>query len=44
MDSKDVLCSVKGGTPDVIAAADHKASRDVILDCVQNGNQDLGVR
>ena len=40
----DVQCSVKVATPAVIVAADHKVLRDVILGCVQNGNQALGVR
>lgn len=44
MVSRDVQYNVKGAMSDVIAAADHKALRDVILDCVQNGNQALGVR
>jgi len=43
MVSRDVQYNVKGAMPDVIPAADHKAMRDVILDCVQNGNQALGV-
>jgi len=44
MVSKAVQCNVKGAAPDVIAVADHKALRDVILGCVQNGNQAPGVR
>jgi len=43
MVSKDVQYNVKAAAPDVIAAADHKALRDVTLGCVQNGNQGLGV-
>lgn len=44
MVSKDVQYNVKAAAPDVIAAANHKALRDVTLGCVQNGNQGLGVR
>jgi len=44
MVSKAAQFNVKEAAPGVIAEADHKALRDVILGCVQNGNQALGVR
>ena len=44
MGLRDVQCDAVEVSHDVIAEVDHKALRDVILGCVQNGNQAHGVR
>lgn len=41
---KDAQFNVMGVMADVIAIADHRALPDVILGCVQSGNQGHGVR